>query len=366
MPRLMPRLVARLRRDDRGAVTMLVALLLGGGVLLGGGALVIDLGRLYSERAQLQNASDAAALALMQACAKGTDCASSTALDYANANSNDGSSTVDLVCGVDAYGLLDPCPEDDGEAAGCRGERPEGTKFVEVRTSTRQADGSTFLPATFGEVLLGSSYQGRGVAACTRVAWGSPRVAYGFGVTISLCEWNTATAYGTTFAPESGTVAPSFERVLKLHTTSGTSCSGNPAGWALPGGFGWLAGVTGACQSYVDLNGVYLGDTGVSASTACKEELADARTNRTTLLVPVYDGAGGTGHDGYFHLKGFASFVVTGYNLPSLKVASSLTSRNHCKGDEKCIYGYFTTDLLAADAVLGGPEMGATVGRMLG
>lgn len=361
----MSRLTALLR-DDRGAVTTLVALVLGGGLLLGGGALVLDVGRLYDERAQLQNASDAAALALAQTCAENTGCTGSIALNYANANSNDGSSTVDLVCGVDANGLLDPCPEDDGEAAGCLGERPVGAKFVEVRTSTLQADGSTLLPATFGQVLLGSGYTGRGVAACTRVAWGGPSATYGFGVTISLCEWNTATAGGTAFAPESGTVAPSFERVLKLHTTSGTTCSGNPAGWALPGGFGWLADATGTCEAYVDLNGVYQSDPGVSVSSACQTKLTDAKTYKSTLLIPVYDGAGGTGHEGYFHLKGFASFVVTGYNLPSLKVASSLTAKNHCKGDDKCIYGYFTNSLLPADAVLGGPEMGATAVRMLG
>jgi hypothetical protein len=355
-----------LLRDDRGAVTMLVALVLGGGLLLGSGALVIDIGRLYSERAQLQNGSDAAALALAQACAKGTGCAGGIAPNYANANSGDGTSTVDLVCGAAANGLLDPCPEDDGKAAGCLGERPVGAKFVEVRTSTRQTDGSTLLPATFARALLGSAYEGRGVAACTRVAWGGPQAARGFGVTISLCDWNTATASGTNFAPESGTVDGSFERVLKLHTTSGTSCSGNPAGWALPGGFGWLADVSGNCGTYVDLNGQYLGDTGVSASSSCKDALASARTRRTTLLVPVYDGAGGTGHTGYFHLKGFASFVITGYNMPSLKIASSLTFKAHCTGDQMCIYGYFTNSLLSADVVLGGPEMGATAVRMLG
>lgn len=58
--------------------------------------------------------------------------------------------------------------------------------------------------------------------------------------------------------------------------------------------------------------------------------------------------------------------MVTSYNLPSLKVESWLTSQNHCKGDDKCVYGYFTTALLPADAVLGGLEMGATAVRMLG
>ena len=51
---------------------MLVAVLLGGGVLLGLGAMVIDVGQLYQERAELQNGADAAALAVAKSCALGT------------------------------------------------------------------------------------------------------------------------------------------------------------------------------------------------------------------------------------------------------------------------------------------------------
>src|SRR6266704_3179830 len=53
-----------LGRDDRGAVGVLVAILMGGGVLLGMGAVVVDVGQLYSERAQLQNGADAGARAV--------------------------------------------------------------------------------------------------------------------------------------------------------------------------------------------------------------------------------------------------------------------------------------------------------------
>ena len=57
-------LLRLLRRDERGAVGVLVAVLLAGGVLLGLGAMVIDVGQLYQERAQLQNGADAAAVAV--------------------------------------------------------------------------------------------------------------------------------------------------------------------------------------------------------------------------------------------------------------------------------------------------------------
>ena len=52
-----------LSHDDRGVVGVLVGLLLGT-VLLGVGALVIDVGQLYQERAQLQSGAGAAALAV--------------------------------------------------------------------------------------------------------------------------------------------------------------------------------------------------------------------------------------------------------------------------------------------------------------
>ena len=60
-----------LRREERGAIGVLVAIMLGCGVLTGMGALVIDVGRLYQERAELQNGADAAALGVAKTCALG-------------------------------------------------------------------------------------------------------------------------------------------------------------------------------------------------------------------------------------------------------------------------------------------------------
>ena len=83
-----------LRRDE-GIVMVLVGLLLV--VLLGMAGLAIDLGALYSERRQLRNGADAAALAIAEDCGRHPgSCNQGTANDtaqlYADANSDDGAS----------------------------------------------------------------------------------------------------------------------------------------------------------------------------------------------------------------------------------------------------------------------------------
>lgn len=92
-----------LLQDDAGAIGILVAALLGGGLLLGLGAMVIDVGQLYQERAELQNGADAAALAVAKLCIEPT-CTStnalSTAQTYAGENTKDGVAGVDTVCGT--------------------------------------------------------------------------------------------------------------------------------------------------------------------------------------------------------------------------------------------------------------------------
>ncbi len=62
-------------------------MLIGGGVLTGMGALVVDVGQLYQERAELQNGADAAALGVAKSCALGT-CTPAVAAQLADANAS--------------------------------------------------------------------------------------------------------------------------------------------------------------------------------------------------------------------------------------------------------------------------------------
>src|SRR5262249_30110205 len=190
--------LARLRRDDRGAIGVLVAILLSAGVLTGLAALVVDVGQVYAERSQLQNGADAGALAVAKSCAQGA-CAPGNAANYANANSADGVSAVDLVCGS---GSLGACPPSTGALTDCPPAPPAGTNYVDVHTSTLTAGGSTLLPTAFAKTLLGNqNYNGTSVFACAQAEWGPPSASGGLAVTFSACEWDQAPSDGTVFAP---------------------------------------------------------------------------------------------------------------------------------------------------------------------
>lgn len=90
----------RMMQEDSGAVAVVVAVCLS--ALLGCAAIAIDFGAIFVERRELQNGADAAALAIAQDCAAdptSAGCADlvtarTTARSYANANANDGASTV--------------------------------------------------------------------------------------------------------------------------------------------------------------------------------------------------------------------------------------------------------------------------------
>ncbi|HUZ54814.1 MAG TPA: TadE/TadG family type IV pilus assembly protein [Streptosporangiaceae bacterium] len=357
-----------LGRDDRGAVGVLVAILIGGGVLFGMGAMVVDVGQLYSERAQLQNGADAGALAVAKTCAQGT-CTPGTAQNYANKNSADGTSAVDLVCGS---GGLGACPASTGKIYDCPPAPKPGTNYVDVHTGTLTASGSTLLPPTFARTLLGrTNYNGSTVFACAQAAWGPPLAASGIAVTFSACEWDQATQNGTLFAPPppyppNPLPAPSFDRVLKLHTTSTSGgCPTEPAGADGPGLFGWTDDPNSNCTTPI-INGTFGGNTGVSASQACKTVLAADQANRTLVFLPIYIAVSGTGANGVYTLKGFAAFVITGYHLPGFTAKDWLNPANDCKGSNKCINGYFTQGLVPNPGSIGGPNLGADIIALTG
>src|ERR1017187_4347388 len=108
-------LLRLLGRDERGVIGVLIAMMLGAGVLTGVGALVIDVGQLYQERAELQNGADAAALAVAKSCATGTGtctaaAATTLAAPYANANASalTGDTAASVVCGSGTLGACNP------------------------------------------------------------------------------------------------------------------------------------------------------------------------------------------------------------------------------------------------------------------
>jgi Flp pilus assembly protein TadG len=367
---------ARLRRRlagsaERGAIGVLVAVLVACGVLFGVGALVIDVGQLYQNRAELQNGADAAALAVAKSCIQGT-CAPSIAAQYASANASKltgGTAAVTLVCGSGALGT---CPASTGQLTDCPANPPAGANYVDVHTATKLANGSTLLPPTFAGTLLGKgSYRGSTVLACAQAQWGSPLTATVSGVTISACEWDQATAMATTYAPPppyppNPLPSASLDRVLHLHgNNSGGGCPTEPAGADAPGNFGWTDDPNGNCTVLVS-NNTYGGNTGNSASGDCQTLLYNAWSTKSLIFIPIYQKVTGTGTNAVYTLQGMAAFVITGYHMPSFSQKDWLNPANDCKGSSTCLNGYFTQGLIPATGALGGKNLGAAIIKLTG
>ena len=363
------RIVRQLRRDERGAIGVLVAVLLGAGVLTGMGALVVDVGELYQVRAAQQDAADAAALGVAKSCVLGW-CDPSVAAHYADANASGltgGSVGVSLVCGSGAG--LTSCPTSAAAATDC--PPPAGINFVDVYTSTKTASGATLLPPVFARTLLGNSgYQGTDVVACAQAVWGAPAAATAAALTISACEWDQATLEGTSFAPPSPyppdpVPDPSFDQVLQLNAGTGGGCAGEPAGADEPGTFSWIAHPRGNCTTFVSPPTV-LGRTQTMPSNSCQRLLQSAQQNQTPLLVPIYVSAA-AGSPPTYTLKGFADFVVTGYNLPATFIALDwLNPANNCQGTTYCLNGFFTHGVSPYTGSLGGTDLGVSVIELTG
>jgi len=360
---------------ERGAIGVLVGVLIGGGMLFGIGALVVDTGQLYQNRAELQNGADAAALAVAKSCIKGT-CTPSIATQYVTGYTNaskltGGTDAVDLVCGS---GSLGACPAGISTApiTDCPAN-PSSGNYVDVHTSTKLSGGSTLLPPVFARTLAGNgNYQGSTVHACAQAEWGAPSTATTIGVTISACTWDQATSLGTSFAPPPPyppNPSASFDQVLQLHGTSNSStsgCSTEPAGADGPGNFGWTSDLLGNCTVTIS-NGTYGGSTGNSVSGDCQTALLNAWTSKSVVYIPVYVSIMNPGNNATYTLKGFAAFVVTGYHMPGqAKESDWLNPANDCKGSEFCLNGFFTQGLIPSTGSLGGPNLGAYIVKLTG
>ncbi|HCU91267.1 MAG TPA: hypothetical protein DHU96_00280 [Actinobacteria bacterium] len=381
--------MTRLRgRDERGAIGVMIAVLIGAGVLLGAAVLAVDAGEIYQNRAELQNGADAGALAVAKSCALGT-CDPGLAAQYADLNASKltgNTAGIYWVCGSGLGNCQGPNP---GTVTNCPSPSP-GVNWVDVNTYTQMPGGvSHLLPPVFARMLLGgSSYNGTTVYACAQAAWGAPTTATTVGFTISACEWDTATSNGISLAPPppysmppSATLIP-FDQSLTLHdyskkVTSGT-CPANPADADAPGAFGWLQDKKTTCSVLIS-NNQYATGTGVEAQN-CAAVLQAAWQNQTILYVPVYSSVTLQGSNTVYTLKGFAGFVVTGYNLLTSGAAKcGQGSPASCEPDwlnpgllcgppTVCIDGVFVQALClpASCPTLGGTNLGLTVVRLTG
>ncbi|MFI5958213.1 pilus assembly protein TadG-related protein [Cryptosporangium sp. NPDC051539] len=403
------RLAGRRPTGERGAVAIIAAAVLAGGVLFGMGTLTVDVGKLYNEREQLQSGADAASWALARVCATASTAAtcgsqSLLASSLAGANAKDGVSDVSLICGR-GTGLA-ACPAQTTLMSDCLGTAPATAKYVEVRTSTKQTDGSTKLPPTFAG-LLDASNTGQKLGACSRVSWGIPNTATVLAIGIGRCEFwkmtNNGLLYylvsgvgglltgllgglGTSVGGLLGANPPAaggdliFIHDTLAKTTTNPACNANPPTtpvsptvWTGGNGFGFLAGAYNDpnCVQTVTVGDVLpASDLGLLAPVNCLTPLQNAVDTGRPVLVPIYDYQWNpvVNLSAYtVRIAGFAAFVVRGFQIGllngTLKAVGSLL--NLSGGPQctilvdYCLDGYFTQAIVPAPAVYVG-SLGTT------
>jgi Flp pilus assembly protein TadG len=307
----MRRLVSNTESKERGAAGALVAVMML--ALIGAGALAVDAGQIYAERAQLQNAADAGALAGVDLCAAaGCTQANADALaaSLANSNSNDSKSTVQSV---------------DLSVAG----------QVSVTTSTK--DGTTnagFLTKMFASVLNAPPAT---VGATATAKWLYPTLGVSIlPITFAPCEFK-----------DDGLPH-------KILMQGGAQdCNGvNPSNQIIPGGFAWLMpdGGTG-CKVTAQVGQWSPTSAGAAVPNGCID-LFNPSINPTlpnsTVAIPVYKytcngmpaAQFGTcnGSSVQYFIEKWAGFKLQAWSLSG---QAKYDPTNVFGGSEKGLYGTF-------------------------
>jgi hypothetical protein len=355
------RLIAALSRlsnptpSESGATIVFVTVALVG--LLAMMAFVLDFGRIWQERRELQVGATAAALAIAEDCALGLCDAVydelATAELYADANAGDGAASV-------AYVDLDLTDQ-----------------TVHVVTATEDSAGGDTMDMLFARIV---SFDEITVGAEARAAWGAPYQLATLPIIISDCEWNRdepgwpgsdpdALPY-----PADLTTEPIPPMVtLLFHDGNTTEDCNAVAGQdadndgRLPGGFGWLD-TEGNCVAQL-YDGWADEDPGASPSTGCEPDDVTDLLFGEPILIPYFDDVEGAGAGGQYHIAGYGAFVTTGYNFGGqYKEFRAPLTELPCVGDERCLVGWFVRMVIHDGDIggIGGEDRGVVVVKLTG
>ncbi|MFD5276598.1 pilus assembly protein TadG-related protein [Pseudarthrobacter sp. NPDC058362] len=335
------------RNPERGAVSVIVALLLV--ALLGFVAIAVDVGVIYSERAQLQNGADASAVALAQKCARdsaSSQCSTTSTLtsELASKNALDGISKVYSV------------------------QLDKTARKVSVTTAAKEPGGVENSVSLFFANALG--IPSAEVGARGSAVWGSARAGRtAFPLAFSVCQVKDK-------------IDGELQRLQDHGKNANPDCNYGPSGAAVEGGFGWLVQDPGKCGGSIDLAVSEGGsDPGNNAPANCSDTLnkwaSEISAGRTvTVLLPIFNKVTGTGNGAIYSMVAFAAFEVTGWKFSGDSIAPNtfqnragsapgVTSSNECRGECRGIIGKFIKYTSLADGYTLGPvdEYGATIAR---
>jgi len=329
--------------DDRGVVSILVTMLVAGGLLMGLLAMVIDGGRAFNERRLVQNGADAAVLVVAQACALDPElCAdpavSARAGDLANLNAGpDGFSALEELCGS---GDLGACQSLSNHMWECQSPAPF-PNFARVRTATLERDGATILPPIFSRAI---GVDGTGLWACAQATWGPARSALvTFPIALSACDYKSETAAvieifkEPTFVPGQGPTCTIVDADGNTQTLTDAV-----------NGFFYvqLDANRRDCETPVEVSvGDFL-DRSENIIQLCgsRYEAALQRLVGQQSALPIFDqiSPGGLG-TAQMRVASFVSFELQGYRLGGGREFGAPPGGwpAQCRASNRCIYGVF-------------------------
>jgi Flp pilus assembly protein TadG len=275
-------------RSDRGASAVLTVILLV--PIFGMAAIGVDVGMLYYERAQLQNAADSAALAVATKCSV-SRCPSSgntaIASEFANGNAKDASVAIDAqVINTSA-------------------------RTVRVDVSTLNPDGTTAPYHPFAAAIGVSDDDA--VTATATAQWAGGDIT--IPLALSSCEFELMV--GGEGEEDYDEHWVRFDR-NKL-------CKDDPLEPDVPGGFGWLDPLLDAdgnpvgCLAEIFDDGTTAGsntgNNGISNEygALCHALFTESLVGET-LYVPIFDTkVSGSGQNAVVHLKHYAKVTIYGW-----------------------------------------------------
>lgn len=311
---------------------------------LGFAALAVDAGMLYTEKVQLRNGADAAAIAVAQKCAKDVndpECSATSTLarSLTSSNAGDGLSNMSSLA-------LDKTARRVTVTAGAQEAGKEPNQF----------------PLLFARALGINTTE---VTAASAVEWGSPLAGpTAFPVAFSICQVKNHV---------DGTL-----QLLQNHgSNANPDCLYGPSGAPVSGGFGWLPNDSGVCGGLIDLDLAEAGsDPGNSGAPdvclATLQRWADDITagKDVVVLLPVFDEVSGTGSGAVYGLTSFAAFKVSGWkfsgNSDLPKSFRNTVSSVACDGNCRGILGSFIKYVSLEQGFELGPvdTNGATIVRL--
>ena len=277
--------------NEHGASSILVGLLMV--ALLGFAAISVDVGKLYWEKAQLQNGADAGALALASIC--GIDesdpgCVETSGVppQLADENANDATSRVPSI-------KLDTA-----------------NNKVTVVTAGAEPGSPTSTVSTWFARILDPAFSDVEVGATATAVWAPPPTLISkFPLAFSKCEVDS-------IPPEDDALSELRFLRSKGKDPDEYECSYNTSsGLELEGGFGWLVGA--GCSATTTIGESSQGVPGNSKPSACEDTLIKWKKDlkagkQVVVLLPVFDDSVGTSEKTY-NIYAYAAFEVHGWKF---------------------------------------------------